>query len=69
MKTTQPKCVNLYVRDFKTRGVVHTIPLTCPLSSRRIEQVMLGMLRNMNTDDYSIDDDEAMAEAEKAVSK
>ena len=28
------------------------------LSERHVERVMMGMLRNMNTDDYFIDDSE-----------
>ena len=48
---------NLYVKVIKTREIVHTVPLKST-NWRYIEKVMLGMLRNMDTDNYFIDDNE-----------
>ena len=45
----------LHVRDLTTRVCVHCVGLT-DISDRHVERVMMGMLRNMNTDDYYIDD-------------
>jgi hypothetical protein len=48
---------NLYVKSFDTGEVVKIIPLKST-GERHVERVMLGLLRNMNTDDYYIDDSE-----------
>ena len=52
------KLPNIYVRRFGTREIVSTIPVT-QLTERHLEKCVLGLLRNMNTDDYFVDDDEA----------
>lgn len=52
---------NLYVRDFKTRSLIHTINVTGK-SWNQVEKIELGMLRNMDTEKYFIDDDEAFKE-------
>lgn len=51
--------MNLYVRDFATRSIVDTLDVT-GRSERQIEKIMLGMLHQMNTDDYFIDDSECI---------
>jgi hypothetical protein len=53
---------DLIVRDLKTRKEVSRVTVTHPFSTIRgqekYEVVMMGMLRNMNTEDYYIDDSE-----------
>ena len=52
----------LYVRDFETRSVIKEIPIS-NTSARHVERVMMGLLRNMDTDRFFIDDSE-MEEAD-----
>jgi len=47
----------LRVRSFDTRDIISSVGLT-NLRHSHVEKVMMGMLRNMNTDDYFIDDSE-----------
>ena len=48
---------NLYVRRLDTQEIVSTIALR-RTDSRYVEKVMAGMLINMDTDTYFIDDSE-----------
>ena len=57
----------LRVRRFDTREVIHSVGLS-DLTDRYVERVMSGMLHNMNTDEYFVDDTEVDA-ARKAVEK
>jgi len=50
----------LRVRSFDTREIVHSVGVE-PYNLRHVEKVMMGMLRNMNTDKYFIDDSEVDA--------
>jgi len=50
----------LKVVEFETRKVVSEVDVTGQ-SRRIVEKVMLGMLRNMNTDRFFIDDSEAFS--------
>lgn len=50
----------LHVRRFDTRESVKQIDVTGK-GARAVEKIMAGMLINMNTDDYFVDDDEAYA--------
>ncbi len=45
----------LYVRALDTREIVHTVEVH---NTTQVERVMLGMLRNMDTDRFFIDDSE-----------
>ncbi len=45
----------LHVRELKTRKCVKCIGLK-NIRDSNVERVMMGMLINMNTDDYFIDD-------------
>lgn len=45
----------LKVVDLETREVVHKVEVTND-NPRHVEKVMLGMLRNMDTEKYFIDD-------------
>ena len=47
----------LRVRDLHTRKIIDSVELT-NLSENHVQRVMLGMLRNMDTDNYFIDDSE-----------
>lgn len=48
---------NIYVRELSTDKVIHTVDVgNKPVD--KIEKVMMGMLRNMDTDRYYIDDSE-----------
>lgn len=51
----------LYVRDIETREVVHTVDVT-GRNENMVEKVMRGMLINMNTNKYFVDDSEAYKE-------
>lgn len=57
----------LRIRRFDTREIVHSVGVS-NLGEGYIERVMYGMLINMNTDQYFIDDsevDEARKERER----
>ena len=45
----------LRVKKFGTNEEIHKVEITNP-TSRKVERVMSGMLINMNTDEYYIDD-------------
>lgn len=47
----------LRIRRFDTREVVHSVALRS-VTPCYVQKVMMGMLINMNTDDYFIDDSE-----------
>ena len=51
----------LRVRRFDTREIVHSVALHNSVSPRYVERIMMGMLINMNTDEYFIDDSEVDA--------
>jgi len=56
----------LRVRRFDTREIVHSVALSRYHTRPDVlQRVMLGMLRNMNTDDYFIDDSEVDAAREQ----
>jgi hypothetical protein len=48
---------NIYVRDIEKREIVHTIEVTNP-SPRKVARVVAGLLRNMNTKEFYVDDSE-----------
>ena len=54
---------SLRVRSFDTREIVHSVGLN-NIGHSHVEKVMMGMLRNMNTDQYFIDDSEVDAARE-----
>ncbi len=47
----------LLVKEFGTDKIIHKVGIN-NLSDRHVERVMSGMLRQMNTDLYYIDDSE-----------
>ena len=49
------KQVMLKVRDMTTGEVVKTLG---PIGEHKAEKVLMGMLRNMNTDRYCVDEEE-----------
>jgi len=49
--------VNVYVRDLKTREIVHTIEVKEPCA-RKLELVVAGLLRKTDTERFFIDDSE-----------
>lgn len=48
---------NLYVRKLSTREIVDTIHLSSH-NQRQAEKVLRGLLMQMNTDEYYVDDSE-----------
>lgn len=52
------KIANVYVKRMGTGEVVHTVPVDLPCSERSQERMVMGMLRNMNLDEFYVDDDE-----------
>lgn len=52
------KTANVYVKRIGTEEVVHTMPVPLPCSEGRQERLLNGMLRNMDTEQYFIDDHE-----------
>ena len=55
----------LRIRRFDTREVVRSVALHS-VRRRYVERVMMGMLINMNTADYFIDDSEVDAAREQS---
>jgi len=52
----------LRVRRFDTREIVHSVALSrYHIQPNVLQRVMMGMLINMNTDEYFIDDSEVDA--------
>ena len=47
----------LRVRKLADREIIDSVGVSC-LSEHHVERVMRGMLMNMNTDEYFIDDSE-----------
>ena len=52
------KKAKVYVKEMGTGKVVHTVEVPLPCSERQQELLLSGMLRNMNTDCYFVDDEE-----------
>jgi hypothetical protein len=52
------KTANVYVRKLGTREIVKTIEVKLPISEGQHERLLMGMLRNMNTEGYFVDDGE-----------
>jgi len=48
---------DLVIRELITHKEVHRVPLNS-LNERHVERVMFGILRNMDTNNYFIDDSE-----------
>ena len=48
---------NLYIRDLNTREAIKTMPMSNS-HPKHIERVMMGLLRQMDTDRFYIDDSE-----------
>lgn len=54
---------NLYVRSWATREVVKTIDVG-DKPARRVEKIVRGLLHQMNTEEYYVDDSEVPEELE-----
>lgn len=61
-QNTKKKLKNLHVRDLNTREIVHTISVSNP---SQVGRVIAGMLINMNTDKYFVDDSEFYSPGEE----
>lgn len=62
--TDQPKFLAyIHIRDMATSAAVKSIGLTS-LSERYVEKVIAGVMRNMNLEDYYVDDSEVEAKRE-----
>ena len=57
--------MNLYVKKLLDDSIVSTIPWTGGLSENRLEKVLSGMLRQMNTEEFYVDDQEVEDAIEK----
>lgn len=69
---TKTPTANIYVKRRGTDEVVSQIPVSLPTSERTLERVMMGLLRNMNTDQFYADEsevDRALAAQYSAVKK
>jgi hypothetical protein len=53
----EPKPFKVYVRKLSDRSIVHTVEVKAA-THRRLERVVSGLLRNMDTDRYFVDDSE-----------
>jgi len=53
----------LRVRSLETREIISSVGLS-DLRDSHVERVMMGMLRNMNTDKYFVDDSKVDAARE-----
>lgn len=49
------KQVRVTVKDFETRSVIQDLGV---MSESRAEKVMMGLLINMNTENYFVDEEE-----------
>ena len=47
----------IHFRKLKTREIVHSFDVPVPISSRSLERILMGAMRNMNPDCY-LDDSE-----------
>lgn len=54
----------LRIREAKTGNIVRSVGIK-NLSDTSVQRVMSGILHNMNTDDFYLDDDEVVAAQEK----
>ncbi len=54
----------VYVRDFKTRSVVEEIDVTSVAGTSNYNRFVMGLMRNMNLDDYFLDDEDYLKEQE-----
>jgi hypothetical protein len=52
------KTIKVHVRRLSDREIVHSVEVNNP-TERKVERVVAGMLRNMNTDEFFVDDSEA----------
>jgi hypothetical protein len=52
------KKIHLYVRRLDTRKIVKTLDVT-GYSENQVDRIVMGLLRNMNRDEYFVDDSEA----------
>ena len=55
---------NIYIRRLDNREIVETVPIT-NLYPRRVEQVVRGMLINLNSEEYFVDDSECWADMDE----
>lgn len=67
-RVRDPKVPSLLVRRFDTREIVNIVPVSSPYATTRgtynYEVVMRGMLRQMDTERFLIDDSEFPGEGE-----
>ena len=55
----------VYVRDFKTRSVIREIDVNHIAGTSNYNRFVSGLMRNMNLDEYFLDDTEYQKEQEK----
>lgn len=48
---------SIHIRRLTDREIVHSVPVHST-SERHVERVVSGMLRNLNRDEYYVDDSE-----------
>ncbi len=54
----------VYVRDFETRSVVKEIDVSSVAGTSNYERFEMGLLHNMDLDNYYLDDDDYLKEQE-----
>ncbi len=64
-KPPKPIC-RIYVRQLSDQYAVKSIPIFSKMSENNHEKFMMGLLRNMNTDKFYVDDSEYDALPAKA---
>ncbi len=64
-KPPKPIC-RIYVRQLSDQYAVKSIPIFSKMSEHNHEEFMMGLLRNMNTAKFYVDDSEHYALPEKS---
>lgn len=48
----------IVVRELETQKEIHRVEMQTPISESKVERVLMGLLRNMDTDRYYADESE-----------
>lgn len=54
----------VYVRDFKTRSIVREIDVSDVASTSEYYRFVMGLMRNMDLDNYYLDDEDYLKDEE-----
>ena len=50
----------VYVRDFKTRSIIKEIDVSRVAGTTKYDYFVMGLMRNMDLEEYFLDDDDYM---------